>query len=229
MRFLKFLLPAMIILSGASFAQTKIDLTRDVKGVLPPANGGIAPADKAKLDGIATGATANSTDAQLRDRSTHTGDQPIGSVAGLQPALDAKVDDNQLSAYGLTLVDDADAAAARATLGLGSAATSASTVFEAAGAVASGLSGHTAAVDPHPAYLTATEGNAAYALFCPPQCAAIGYRVTNLSTGAQASGNLSTNIPAATTFMAPSVWITNNATAAAATLDFVSTYVETDF
>jgi hypothetical protein len=159
MRFLKFLLPAMIILSGASFAQTKIDLTRDVKGVLPPANGGIAPADKAKLDGIATGATANSTDAQLRDRSTHTGDQPIDSVTGLQPALDAKVDDSQLSAYGLTLVDDADAAAARTTLGLGSAATSASTAFEAAGAVAA----HAGAADPHPTYLTSTDGNAAYA------------------------------------------------------------------
>lgn len=29
--------------------------------------------DKSKLDGIASGATANATDAQLRDRSTHTG------------------------------------------------------------------------------------------------------------------------------------------------------------
>ncbi|MCC6478338.1 MAG: hypothetical protein IT552_03935 [Sphingomonadaceae bacterium] len=159
MRFLKFLLPAMIILSGTGFAQTKIDLTRDVKGVLPPANGGIAPADKAKLDGIASGATVNAPDAQLRDRSTHTGDQPIGSVTGLQPALDAKVDDNQLSAYGLTLVDDADAAAARTTLGLGSAATSASTAFEVAGAVAT----HAGAADPHPTYLTTAEGNAAYA------------------------------------------------------------------
>ncbi len=67
------------------------------------------------------------------------------------------------------------------------------------------------------------------ALFCPPQCAAIGYRVTNLSTGAQSSGSLSTNIPANTAFLAPSLWLTNNATAAAATLNYVSTYVETDF
>lgn len=67
------------------------------------------------------------------------------------------------------------------------------------------------------------------ALFCPPQCSAIGYRATNLSTGAQTSGSLSTNIPANTTFLAPALWITNNATAAAATMDFVSTYVETDF
>lgn len=49
-------------------------------------------ADKAKLDGIAAGATANATDAQLRDRATHTGVQPITSVEGLQDALDNKVD-----------------------------------------------------------------------------------------------------------------------------------------
>lgn len=38
---------------------------------------------KTKLDGIATGATANATDAQLRDRSTHTGTQAVGTITGL--------------------------------------------------------------------------------------------------------------------------------------------------
>ena len=46
--------------------------------------------EKNKLAGIASGATANATDAQLRDRSTHTGTQPISSVSGLQTALDGK-------------------------------------------------------------------------------------------------------------------------------------------
>lgn len=55
-------------------------------------SGFMSSADKAKLDGIQPGATANATDAQLRDRSTHTGTQPIASVAGLQAALDAKLD-----------------------------------------------------------------------------------------------------------------------------------------
>jgi hypothetical protein len=36
---------------------------------------------KTKLDGIAAGATANATDAQLRDRATHTGTQAVGTLA----------------------------------------------------------------------------------------------------------------------------------------------------
>ena len=48
-------------------------------------------AEKSKLAGIATGATANATDAQLRDRTTHTGAQAISTVTGLQGALDALV------------------------------------------------------------------------------------------------------------------------------------------
>lgn len=38
---------------------------------------------RTKLNGIATGATANATDAQLRDRSTHTGTQAAGTITGL--------------------------------------------------------------------------------------------------------------------------------------------------
>ncbi len=49
-----------------------------------------ASASKTKLDGIATGATANATDADLRDRTTHTGTQAISTVTGLQTALDGK-------------------------------------------------------------------------------------------------------------------------------------------
>ena len=46
--------------------------------------------EKSKLAGIAPGATANATDAQLRDRTTHTGEQAISTVTGLQLALDSK-------------------------------------------------------------------------------------------------------------------------------------------
>lgn len=72
------------------------------------------PADKTKLDGIETGATANSTDAQLRDRSTHTGTQLANTISdfastvlatvltGLSTATNAVITsaDNVLSALG---------------------------------------------------------------------------------------------------------------------------------
>jgi hypothetical protein len=44
-----------------------------------------------KLDGIATGATANATDAQLRDRSTHTGTQAASTITGLGGAATLNV------------------------------------------------------------------------------------------------------------------------------------------
>ncbi len=42
----------------------------------------MAAADKTKLDGIATGATVNATDAALRDRATHTGTQDWSTITG---------------------------------------------------------------------------------------------------------------------------------------------------
>jgi len=54
--------------------------------------GVLTAVDKTKLNGIDTGATANATNAQLRDRSTHTGTQAISSVTNLQTSLNAKAD-----------------------------------------------------------------------------------------------------------------------------------------
>lgn len=48
-------------------------------------------AEKTKLSGIATAATANSSDAALLARANHTGTQAISTVTGLQAALDAKI------------------------------------------------------------------------------------------------------------------------------------------
>ena len=80
-------------------------------------------AEKNKLAGIATGATANATDAALRDRTSHTGTQAIATVSGLQTALDAKLESTLVSSFALTLLDDTTQAAMRTTLGLGALAT----------------------------------------------------------------------------------------------------------
>jgi hypothetical protein len=52
----------------------------------------MSAADKEKLDGVETGATANSSDAVLLARANHTGNQDISTVTGLQDALDDKAD-----------------------------------------------------------------------------------------------------------------------------------------
>ncbi len=51
---------------------------------------GITVAERNKLSGIQTGATVNSSDATLLNRTNHTGTQPISTVSGLQSALDGK-------------------------------------------------------------------------------------------------------------------------------------------
>ena len=114
-------------------------------------------ADKAKLDGIASGATANASDAQLRDRATHTGTQGVNTISGLGGAATLNVgttagtvaagDDSRITgalqastaattyqpldsdltaiaalsttSFGRSLLTQADAAAARTTLGAG--------------------------------------------------------------------------------------------------------------
>jgi hypothetical protein len=59
--------------------------------------------EQTKLAGIASGATANATDANLRDRATHTGTQPISTVTSLQATLDIKVD--KVTGFGLSSND----------------------------------------------------------------------------------------------------------------------------
>lgn len=81
---------AQIAADAAPIAHVGSGGAAHANAVASGAAGFMTGADKSKLDGIAAGATANSTDAQLRDRATHTGAQAISTVTGLQGALDAK-------------------------------------------------------------------------------------------------------------------------------------------
>ena len=67
--------PAQVLadIGAATSSHTHGDATTSVSGFM-------SAADKTKLNGIAAGATVNSTDAQLRDRSTHTGTQGITTI-----------------------------------------------------------------------------------------------------------------------------------------------------
>lgn len=83
---------------NATPAASEVVVTSDtgndatIPAATPTAAGVMSAADKTKLNGIATGATANATDAQLRDRSTHTGSQATSTITGLDAALAAKAD-----------------------------------------------------------------------------------------------------------------------------------------
>jgi len=78
--------------------------------------------DETKLD-ASVNASLDLADTASQPGHTHT----IANVTGLQTALDNKLDDSQASAFGLSLLDDADAATARTTLGLGTLATQSGT------------------------------------------------------------------------------------------------------
>ena len=57
-----------------------------------------ASSAKTKLDGIASGATANATDAQLRDRSTHTGTQLTSTISDFNSSVSGLLPVKNISA-----------------------------------------------------------------------------------------------------------------------------------
>jgi len=93
------------------------------------ASGFMSSSDKTKLNGIASGAEVNVN----ADWNAISGDAQILNKPTLGTAASASSTDfiasSAASAFGLTLIDDANASTARTTLGLGSAATSSTSDF----------------------------------------------------------------------------------------------------
>lgn len=82
---------------SATVASDSVTINSDTgtDAVIPLANtsvsGVMSPAQVTKLDSVANGATVNSSDAQLRDRSTHTGSQTAGTISDFSEAVDDRV------------------------------------------------------------------------------------------------------------------------------------------
>jgi hypothetical protein len=98
-------------------------------------------ADKTKLDGVAAGATANSSDATLLARANHTGTQDVSTISGLGGAATLSV--------GTT--SGTVAAGDHAHLG----------VYEPSGAAATAVSGHESSFD-HTLIATALQDPSAF-------------------------------------------------------------------
>lgn len=74
------------VVKGGSNFKILVSQIKNWFGVASTANDGLmAATDKTKLSGIQNNATQNSTDAELRNRATHTGTQPASTVSGLKP------------------------------------------------------------------------------------------------------------------------------------------------
>lgn len=74
-----------LIQSGATGSMTAAQIKTAYES--NPDTNGFSDAEQSKLGAIAPGATANATDAQLRDRSTHTGSQAASTISDLAAAV----------------------------------------------------------------------------------------------------------------------------------------------
>lgn len=134
---------------------------KDDAGVVASLKGATGPAGAGVPNGGATGQVLKKLSASDQDTGWASDGSAWGGITGtlsaqtdLQAALNAKIDDSQASAFGLTVLGAADAAAARTALALGTAATQASTAFATAaqgtkadGAVQSVVAGTNITVD----------------------------------------------------------------------------------
>jgi hypothetical protein len=97
-------LNAKVTANGAITAATNTKITYDTKGLVTAGtaatqddigdgttNKQYSATDKTKLAGIATGATANSSDATLLNRANHTGTQTASTISDFSTAADARI------------------------------------------------------------------------------------------------------------------------------------------
>lgn len=96
---------AMTVPTGLSIAGSPITGSGTLAVTYTSGYQGYTTVEATKLSGIAAGATANQTNAYLLNRANHTGTQAIGTVDGLQTALDGKLSISSGTALSSNTID----------------------------------------------------------------------------------------------------------------------------
>ena len=109
-------------------------------------SGYITPAERTKLAGIATSATANATDAALRDRATHTGVQTTASITDLREYIEDTIG-GMLRAVGADLDISYDDANSEITIDYTGVTNDPESIRDAIGAAMVGLGNISVLVD----------------------------------------------------------------------------------
>lgn len=79
------------VIADTTGLQTALDGKQPLATVLTNTTASFTTAQESKLSGVATGATANSSDATLLNRANHTGTQTASTISDFNTAADARV------------------------------------------------------------------------------------------------------------------------------------------
>jgi Phage tail repeat like len=91
------------IIADVTGLQTALDGKQPLSSVLTATTASFTTAQETKLSGIATGATANDTDANLKNRANHTGTQTASTISDFSEAVDDRVGALLVAGTNITL------------------------------------------------------------------------------------------------------------------------------
>ncbi|MFM9826433.1 hypothetical protein, partial [Flavobacterium sp.] len=98
------------------YAEYLDDNKQPIADVLSNTTASFTTANETKLDGIATGATANDTDANLKARANHTGTQTASTISDLNSVSRAQTEAELLAGANITITPSGTGASRQLTI-----------------------------------------------------------------------------------------------------------------